>query len=148
MRDLTPYRSGLGLLEYLYWCEDLEAEPIMGVWAGYALGGTSVPENQLDPYIQEAIDQINFAIGDPATSSAAALRASLGRPQPFKLLYIEIGNEVGLSWLVKHWLLLTPRYSIGLDCGCKLCIPMEAVCNQVEARVPSAEYIQSLALSV
>lgn len=97
MRDLTPYRSGLGLLEYLYWCEDLEAEPIMGVWAGYALGGTSVPENQLDPYIQEAIDQINFAIGDPATSSAAALRASLGRPQPFKLLYIEIGNEVSLS---------------------------------------------------
>lgn len=66
----------------------------MGVWAGYALGGTSVPENQLDPYIQEAIDQINFAIGDPATSSAAALRASLGRSEPFKLLYIEIGNEV------------------------------------------------------
>ncbi|KAJ2930987.1 hypothetical protein H1R20_g6135, partial [Candolleomyces eurysporus] len=85
--------DGLGLLEYLYWCEDLGAEPIMGVWAGYALGGTSVAENQLDPYIQEAIDQINFVIGDPARNSAAALRASLGRPQPFKLLYVEIGNE-------------------------------------------------------
>ncbi|TEB24480.1 arabinofuranosidase [Coprinellus micaceus] len=95
--------DGLGLLEYLYWCEDLDAEPIMGVWAGYALGGTSVPENQLDPYIQEAVDQINFAIGDPAKSSAAALRASLGRSEPFKLLYVEIGNEVGPSPHVLMW---------------------------------------------
>ncbi|KAF6757791.1 arabinofuranosidase, partial [Ephemerocybe angulata] len=85
--------DGLGLLEYLYWCEDLEAEPIMGVWAGYALGGASVAEDQLDPYIQEAVDQINFVIGDPAKSAAAALRASLGRVKPFKLQYVEIGNE-------------------------------------------------------
>ncbi|KAG5637611.1 hypothetical protein H0H81_003945, partial [Sphagnurus paluster] len=85
--------SGLGLLDYLNWCEDSGMEPIMGVWAGYALGGETVPENQLGPYIQEAIDQINFAIGDPAKSRAAALRASLGHPAPFALKYIEIGNE-------------------------------------------------------
>ncbi|KAL0958307.1 hypothetical protein HGRIS_000452 [Hohenbuehelia grisea] len=50
-------------------------------------------ENQLQPYIQQAIDQINFVIGDPARSAAGALRASLGHPAPFNLKYIEVGNE-------------------------------------------------------
>lgn len=85
--------DGLGLLEYLNWCEDSGMQPIMAVWAGFALGGTSVAEGQLGPYIQQAIDQINFAIGDPAKSAPAALRASLGRPAPFALTYVEIGNE-------------------------------------------------------
>ncbi|KAF8067586.1 arabinofuranosidase [Lyophyllum atratum] len=85
--------DGLGLLDYLNWCEDSGMQPIMAVWAGFALGGTSVAENQLGPYIQQAIDQINFAIGDPARSAPAALRASLGHPKPFSLTYVEIGNE-------------------------------------------------------
>ncbi|KAF8159380.1 alfa-L-arabinofuranosidase precursor [Crassisporium funariophilum] len=85
--------DGLGLLEYLNWCEDLGMEPIMAVWAGYALGGTSIAEAQLGPFIQQAIDQINFVVGDPATSAPAALRASLGHPQPFTLKFVEIGNE-------------------------------------------------------
>ncbi|KAG1802221.1 glycoside hydrolase family 51 protein, partial [Suillus plorans] len=85
--------DGLGLLEYLYLCEDMEMEPIMAVWAGYSLDGASLPENDLAPYIQQAIDQINFVIGDPATSKPAALRASLGHPEPFNLQYVEIGNE-------------------------------------------------------
>ncbi|KAI3613233.1 alpha-l-arabinofuranosidase a [Moniliophthora roreri] len=88
--------DGLGLYDYLLWCEDGGMEPIMAVWAGLALSGgsgSSVPEDQLGPYVQEAIDQINFVIGDPAKSSAAALRAQLGHPEPFKLQYVEIGNE-------------------------------------------------------
>ncbi|KAL0958281.1 hypothetical protein HGRIS_000431 [Hohenbuehelia grisea] len=87
--------DGLGLLEYLYLCEDFKMDPIMGVWSGYALasGGSSIPVADLGPYIQQAIDQINFAIGDPAESAPAALRASLGHPEPFKLTYVEIGNE-------------------------------------------------------
>ncbi|CAA7268506.1 unnamed protein product [Cyclocybe aegerita] len=85
--------AGIGLMEYLEWCKDLNMIPIMGIWAGYALGGTSVPQNQLGPYIQQAADQINFVIGDPARSAAAALRASLGRTQPFDLKYVEVGNE-------------------------------------------------------
>ncbi|KAG1747441.1 glycoside hydrolase family 51 protein [Suillus lakei] len=85
--------DGLGLLEYMYLCEDMEMEPIMAVWAGYSLDGASLPENELAPYIQQAIDQINFVIGDPATSKPAALRASLGHPEPFHLQYVEIGNE-------------------------------------------------------
>ncbi|KIJ46036.1 glycoside hydrolase family 51 protein [Sphaerobolus stellatus SS14] len=85
--------DGLGLLEYLNWCEDLNMEPLMAVWSGYSLGGTSVAQDQLGPYIQQAIDQINFVVGDPTKSAAAALRSSLGHPAPFKLNYVEIGNE-------------------------------------------------------
>ncbi|KAG2032079.1 glycoside hydrolase family 51 protein [Suillus americanus] len=85
--------DGLGLLEYMYLCEDMEMEPIMAVWAGYSLDGASLPENDLAPYIQQAIDQINFVIGDSAMSKPAALRASLGHPEPFQLQYVEIGNE-------------------------------------------------------
>jgi alpha-N-arabinofuranosidase len=60
---------------------------------GYSLDGASLPENDLAPYIQQAIDQINFVIGDSSTSKPAALRASLGHPEPFYLQYVEIGNE-------------------------------------------------------
>ncbi|KAG1726923.1 glycoside hydrolase superfamily, partial [Suillus lakei] len=83
----------LGLLEYMYLCEDMEMEPIMAVWAGYSLNRASLPENELAPYIQQAIDQINFVIRNPATSEPAALCASLGHPEPFPLQYVEIGNE-------------------------------------------------------
>ncbi|CAK5272879.1 unnamed protein product [Mycena citricolor] len=88
-----PNTDGLGIYEFLTWCEDLDMEPFMAVWDGFALGGTSVTGAALDPYIAQAIDQINFVIGDPKTSKPAALRASLGHPAPFKLNYVEIGNE-------------------------------------------------------
>lgn len=50
--------SGLGLLEYLEFFEDTNMEPIMAVWSGYALGGTSIAESGLAPYIQQAKDQV------------------------------------------------------------------------------------------
>ncbi|OCB83935.1 glycoside hydrolase [Sanghuangporus baumii] len=84
--------DGLGLKEYLDFIEDLNMQPIMAVWAGYSFGGT-VAEADLAPYIQEAIDQINFVVGDPSESEAAALRASLGHPEPYSLKWVEIGNE-------------------------------------------------------
>ncbi|PPQ68457.1 LOW QUALITY PROTEIN: hypothetical protein CVT26_006044 [Gymnopilus dilepis] len=85
--------DGLGLLEYLHWCEDVGMQPIMAIWAGYSLGGQSIAEGDLQPYIQQAADQINFVVGDPKKSAAAALRASLGHPEPFELNYVEVGNE-------------------------------------------------------
>ncbi|KAI0674371.1 glycoside hydrolase family 51 protein [Trametes maxima] len=91
--------DGLGLLEYLQFFEDAGMEPIMAVWAGeysllgYSLGKTSLTENQLAPYIQQAKDQINFVVGDPAKSAPAALRASLGHREPFALRFVEVGNE-------------------------------------------------------
>ncbi|CAE6459612.1 unnamed protein product [Rhizoctonia solani] len=85
--------NGLGLLEYLNWAEDIGAEPILGIWAGYALGGETVPESQLQPYVQEAINEIQFITGDANTNQWAKLRAQYGRTAPYKLKYIEIGNE-------------------------------------------------------
>ncbi|KAF7334218.1 putative alpha-L-arabinofuranosidase A [Mycena sanguinolenta] len=85
--------DGLGLMEYLNWCEDLEMQAIMAIWSGFSLGGTSVAEADLEPYIQQSMDQINFVVGDPTKSAPAALRASLGHPEPFPLKYVEVGNE-------------------------------------------------------
>jgi alpha-N-arabinofuranosidase len=89
------YRStdGLGLYEFLLWCEDMRAEPVLAVYAGYSLKGAHVePGHDLDPYVQDALDEIEYVSG-PATSKWGALRAKAGHPAPFKLTYVEIGNE-------------------------------------------------------
>jgi alpha-N-arabinofuranosidase len=89
------YRStdGLGLYEFLLWCEDMNAEPVLAVYAGYSLKGAHVePGPDLEPYIQDALDEIEYVSG-PATSKWGSLRAKAGHPAPFKLTYVEIGNE-------------------------------------------------------
>ncbi|KAJ3926967.1 MAG: arabinofuranosidase [Lentinula lateritia] len=85
--------DGLGLYEYLQWIEDMDMQPIMAVYAGYSLNGASVASNDMQTYITEAINQINFVIGDASTNAQAAIRSSMGHPDPFTLNYIEIGNE-------------------------------------------------------
>ncbi|KAJ7686266.1 hypothetical protein B0H17DRAFT_1204327 [Mycena rosella] len=85
--------DGLGLFEYLQWIEDMVMEPIMAVWAGYLLDGGALAQASLGPDIQEAIDQIEFAIGDASTNTFAAMRSAMGHPAPFTLRFIEIGNE-------------------------------------------------------
>ena len=89
------YRStdGMGLLEFLEWCEDMKAEPVLGVYAGYSLGGMHInPGPDLEPYVQEALEEIEYVSGDPSTPWGAR-RARDGHPKPFKLTYVEIGNE-------------------------------------------------------
>jgi alpha-N-arabinofuranosidase len=89
------YRSsdGLGLHEFLLWCEDMNAEPVLAIYAGYSLKGAHVePGPDLEPYIQDALDQIEYVAG-PATSKWGAVRAKAGHPAPFTLTYVEIGNE-------------------------------------------------------
>jgi alpha-L-arabinofuranosidase len=89
------YRSsdGLGLHEFLLWCEDMDAEPVLAVYAGYSLKGVHVnPGADLEPFVQDALDDIEYVIG-PATSKWGARRAKAGHPQPFTLTYVEIGNE-------------------------------------------------------
>jgi alpha-L-arabinofuranosidase len=89
------YRAsdGLGLLEFLEWCEDLKIEPLLAVYAGYALRGDHVePGPLLDPYIDEALDEIEYVTGDVNTKWGAR-RAADGHPKPFVLTDIEIGNE-------------------------------------------------------
>jgi alpha-L-arabinofuranosidase len=84
--------DGLGLLEYLQFIEDIGATPVMAVWAGYTLSGSVVAEADLAPYVQDALDQIEYAIG-PATSKWGARRAADGHPAPFPTPFVEIGNE-------------------------------------------------------
>lgn len=89
------YRSsdGMGLMEFLLWCEDMGAEPVLGLYAGYSLKGDYIkPGKDLEPFVQEALDEIEYVMG-PVTSKWGARRAKDGHPEPFKLRYVEIGNE-------------------------------------------------------
>jgi alpha-N-arabinofuranosidase len=89
------YRStdGLGLYEFLLWAEDMKAEPVLAVYAGYSLKGAYVkPGPDLEPYIQDALDEIEYVTG-PASSKWGSLRARAGHPEPLALTYVEIGNE-------------------------------------------------------
>jgi alpha-L-arabinofuranosidase len=84
--------DGLGLLEFLQLAEDLGATPVMAAWGGLTLNGTLIAEADLGPYVQDALDQIEYAIG-PASSTWGARRAADGHPEPFQVPYVEIGNE-------------------------------------------------------
>jgi alpha-N-arabinofuranosidase len=89
------YRStdGMGLLEFLEWCEDMKAEPVLAVYAGYSLRGMHVnPGPELEPYVRESLEEIEYVTGDTSTPWGAR-RARDGHPKPFKLSYVEIGNE-------------------------------------------------------
>lgn len=85
--------DGLGLLEFAEWCEDLKIEPVLAVYAGYALKGAHVdPGPALQPYVQSALDEVEYLTGSTSTTWGAK-RAKDGHPTPFPLHYIEIGNE-------------------------------------------------------
>jgi alpha-N-arabinofuranosidase len=85
--------DGMGLLEFLEWCEDLKMQPVLAVYAGYSLRGDHVnPGADLDSYVQDAVDEIDYVAGSTSTKWGAE-RAKDGHPEPFKLTYVEIGNE-------------------------------------------------------
>ncbi len=85
--------DGLGLLEFLEWCEDLKIEPVLAVYAGYALNGQHVAAGKdLEPFVQSAVDEVEYLTGNTSTKWGAR-RAQDGHPAPFPLHYIEIGNE-------------------------------------------------------
>jgi alpha-N-arabinofuranosidase len=89
------YRSsdGMGLLEFLEWAEDLGAEPVLAVYAGYSLKGEHVkPGPDLQPYVDDALDEIEYVTGD-ANTKWGARRIADGHPEPFPLHWVEIGNE-------------------------------------------------------
>ena len=89
------YRSsdGMGLLEFLEWCEDLKIQPVLAVYAGYSLQQEHVePGSALEPYVQDALDEIEYVTGSTSTKWGAK-RAKDGHAAPFPLQYVEIGNE-------------------------------------------------------
>ncbi len=86
---------GLGFYEYFLISEDLGAEPLPILNCGMACQyntGELVPLDKIDPYIQDALDLIEFANG-PVNSKWGKLRSDMGHPKPFNMKYLGIGNE-------------------------------------------------------
>lgn len=107
---LTPdyYQSfGLGFYEYFQLCEDIGAAPLPILNCGMACQFNSsevVPIGQLQPYIQDALDLIEFANG-PANSKWGKIRAYMGHPAPFNMKLLGVGNE---QWGPQY----TERYKV------------------------------------
>jgi len=96
--DVWHYAStdGLGYHEYLQLAEDIGAESMFVVNCGLAHKDV-VPMEQLTPWLQDALDAIEYARG-PTSTTWGALRARAGHPKPFRLRWVEIGNENGNNW--------------------------------------------------
>ncbi|MEQ8472626.1 MAG: alpha-L-arabinofuranosidase C-terminal domain-containing protein [Marinoscillum sp.] len=90
------YQSfGVGFYEYFLLAEDLEAEPMPIINCGMACQfntGELVPLDELEPYIQDALDLIEFANGSVDTRWGR-LRADMGHPEPFNMKMLGVGNE-------------------------------------------------------
>jgi alpha-L-arabinofuranosidase len=94
--------DGMGIHEMLQMCEDLGAVTTVSVYDGYTpASGELVPD--VTPYVQDAVDFIEYANGSTSTTWGAKREAN-GHPEPFNLKYIEIGNE---DWIGTNG---TPTY--------------------------------------
>ncbi len=102
-RNIWNYHQsvGLGYFEFFQFCEDLGAEPVPVVAAGVPCQNSStgghgqqggIPMCDMDDYVQDVLDLIEWANGDKNTKWGK-LRAEAGHPKPFNLKYIGIGNE-------------------------------------------------------
>ena len=102
--------AGLGYFEYFQFCEDLGMEPLPILPCGVSCQGTNggwgmwptqaqdvVPMSEMDEWVDEALDLIEWANGDPATNKWAKMRADAGHPKPFNLKYLGLGNEEKIS---------------------------------------------------
>lgn len=84
---------GLGFYEYFLFCEDIGTKAIPVISAGWdPHHKLAVPMEELESWVQDALDLIEFAKGD-MTTRYGKLRADMGHPKPFTLEYLGIGNE-------------------------------------------------------
>ena len=95
----------LGFFEYFQWCEDMGAEPLPVLAAGVPCQNSQpnadgicgqqggIPMSEMPQYVQDVLDLVEWANGDPATSKWAKMRADAGHPAPFNLKMVGIGNE-------------------------------------------------------
>ena len=89
--------QGLGLLEYLEWTEAMNIERVLAVYSGFSLdvwgqSGPSYPPERMGEILQEALDELEYAMGNTSTKWGA-VRAANGHPEPFPIKFVEIGNE-------------------------------------------------------
>jgi len=100
---------GLGFMEYFMTAEDIGASPLPILNCGMACEfntGELVPLDKLDPYVQDALDLIEFANGD-ASTKWGKLRTDLGHPAPFNLKMIGVGNEQWGPQYIDRWKIFT-----------------------------------------
>lgn len=95
--DTWGYRAtmGFGYHEFLQFCEDIRAAGMFVCNAGIGCQGRvgdACREEDLDAFIQDALDAIDYALGD-GTTEWSRKRVENGHPEPFPLQYVEIGNE-------------------------------------------------------
>jgi alpha-N-arabinofuranosidase len=88
----------IGFYEYFLLCEDLGAAPLPVAWAGVSCQVRTddvlpLESDEFAAVVQDAVDLVEWATGDPATNEWAALRAGAGHPEPFALDLFGIGNE-------------------------------------------------------
>lgn len=103
-RNIWNYHqsAGLGYYEYFQFCEDIGAEPVPVVPAAVCCqnsrddGQKGLPMEEMEDYLQEVLDLIEFANGDP-TTPWGKVRAEAGHPEPFGLKFLGIGNEELIS---------------------------------------------------
>jgi len=114
---MSPWRyrssDGMGLLEFLQWAEDMNAEPILGVYAGLHIdnGARILTGESLKPHVQDALDEIEYITGSTDTTWGAR-RAKDGHSKPFKLRFVEVGNE---DWLNMGTASYDSRFSMFYD---------------------------------
>lgn len=87
----------IGYHEYFLLCELLDATPLPIVAAGVSCqntpgGGQAIPAGRMPQYVQDVLDLVEYANGDP-DSRWGAVRAAAGHPEPFGLRMIGLGNE-------------------------------------------------------
>lgn len=66
------------------------------MWGGLALNGDVVPESEIDIYVQDALNELEFLMGSVNTQYGA-LRAQYGHPEPWTIRFVEVGNEDNLN---------------------------------------------------
>lgn len=106
--NLWGYHStnGFGFHEFLQYCEDIGAQAMFVCNAGMSCDGRNgdfYDDVQVESLIQDAIDAIEYATGDAKTTKWGAERAKNGRTEPFKLDYIEVGNENHSAMYAKYY---------------------------------------------
>ena len=144
---------GLGFFEYFQFCEDIGAEPLPVLAAGVpcqnsannarGIGGQQggIPMDLMPAYIQELLDLIDWANGDPATSKWAKMRADAGHPEPFNLKYIGIGNEDIISTVFEERFTMIAR-------AIRAKYPDIKICGTVGPfHAPSADYQEGWAFT-
>ncbi|KXH40566.1 alpha-L-arabinofuranosidase 2 [Colletotrichum nymphaeae SA-01] len=90
-----PNKDVSGLHEYFEWCDDMQLVPFLDVYSGYSLDGTHITGEDLRPFVDEVMRELEDVLGDSSTPMGA-LRAENGREQPWPVKWVESETKTTL----------------------------------------------------